>query len=348
VIRSINLGPRGLKIGAQGLGCLSLTGFYGHSFDEGTAIATISRALDLGVTLLDTADSYAGDSGRMFGANEEFVGKAIRGRRLEAILATKFGFVDPSLPGDGRRAIRGDPNYVRSACHASLRRLGADHLDLYFCHRVDGMVPIEETVGAMADLVAEGKVRYIGLSAVSADTLSRAVAIHPITALESEWSLWTRDIEKDILPRARTLGVGIVPYAPLGRGFLTGHLRSPDDLAPDDYRRTSPRFQGDNFARNLELVDNVRTLAREKNCTTTQVALAWLHAQGDDVAPIPGANRPAHVSENVIGLNIELSADDLATIDSIFPTGAAAGAPYADMSGVIDPVQPDDARRAEL
>lgn len=338
MIRTTALGSAGLKVGAQGLGCLNLTGYYGRAFDKRSALATVSRAFEVGATLLDTGDIYGAHFGPGFGANEEFVGKAIRGRRSEVSLATKFGLVDTKSVGDDGRTIRGDAPYVQSACDASLRRLGVDHIDLYYCHRVDPSVPVEETVGAMAELVKAGKVRFLGLSAVSAATLSRAATVHPITALESEWSLWTRDIEADVAPRARELGIGIVPYAPLGRGFLTGQVRSHDDLAPDDYRRTSPRFQGDNFARNLELVDRVRILARQKNCTMPQIALAWLHAQGDDVVPIPGADRPSYVSENVGALNVELGPDELASIEAIFPVGAAAGARYADMSTVSDAV----------
>jgi aryl-alcohol dehydrogenase-like predicted oxidoreductase len=334
MIRKTELG-NGLEVGAQGLGCMNLTGFYGRPFDEPVALATVKQALDLGITLLDTADEYGTVTQAGFGGNEKFVGKAIRGRRDEVVLVSKFGFVNPDEAVDDRK-VRGDAAYVKASCDASLSRLGVDHIDLYFCHRLDPRVELEETIGAMADLVAAGKVRHIGLSAVSADSLRQAARVHPITALESEWSLWTRDIEYEVVPAARELGVGIMPYTPLGRGFLTGQLRSFDDLAPDDYRRQSPRFQGENFAKNLELVEHVKKLAESKGCTTPQLALAWLHAQGDFVVPIPGADRPEYVAENVGALDVQLSKNEVDAINDVFPLNAAAGARYTDMAHVSD------------
>jgi aryl-alcohol dehydrogenase-like predicted oxidoreductase len=320
------LGQQGLTVSAQGLGCMGMSEFYG-STDESEAVATIHRALELGLTLLDTADAYG------FGANEQLVGAAIADRRDEVVLATKFGLVrDRENPS--ARGVNGRPDYVGRACDASLRRLGLDHIDLYYQHRVDPDVPIEETVGAMAELVDAGKVRFLGLSEASAETIRRAHDVHPISALQSEYSLWTRDPEDEVLPTLGELGVGLVAYSPLGRGFLTGRITSPDDLADDDFRRASPRFQGQNFARNLELLDRVREIAREKDCTPGQLALAWVLAQGDDVVPIPGTKRRTYLEQNVEASEIELSADELAALDEAAPAGAAAGERYADMSSV--------------
>jgi aryl-alcohol dehydrogenase-like predicted oxidoreductase len=320
------LGSQGLVVSAQGLGCMGMSEFYG-AVDEGEAIATIHRALELGVTLLDTADMYGPHT------NEQLVGRAIADRRDEVVLATKFGFVrDPDDPT--RRGVNGRPEYVHQAADASLRRLGIDHIDLYYQHRVDPDVPIEETVGAMAELVDAGKVRYIGLSEASADTIRRAQAVHPVSAVQSEYSLWTRDVEAEVLPALRELGIGLVAYSPLGRGFLTGAIQSPDDLEPGDFRRANPRFQGENFERNLELVRRVREIAVEHQCTPGQLALAWVMRQGDDIVPIPGTKRRRYLEENVEATEIELSDEDLARIDEAAPAGAAAGERYADMSSI--------------
>jgi aryl-alcohol dehydrogenase-like predicted oxidoreductase len=320
------LGTEGLTVSAQGLGCMGMSEFYG-SADEGEAVATIHRALDRGVTLFDTSDAYGPWT------NEQLVGGAVADRRDEVVLATKFGIVrDPNDPS--ARGVNGRPEYVLNACDASLRRLGLDHIDLYYQHRVDPDVPIEETVGAMASLIDAGKVRFLGLSEASAETIRRAHAVHPISALQSEYSLWSRDPEEEILPTLRELGIGLVAYSPLGRGFLTGAITSPADLAPDDFRRHSPRFQGENFARNLELVDRVREIAREKDCTPGQLALAWVMAQGDDVVPIPGTKRRTYLEENVAAAELSLDGDDLARIDEVAPAGVAAGDRYADMSTI--------------
>jgi aryl-alcohol dehydrogenase-like predicted oxidoreductase len=305
---------------------MGMSEFYGEG-DEAESIATIHRALELGISFLDTADMY----GR--GENERLVGEAIAGRRDEVVLATKFGVVrDPEIAGG--RALNGRPEYVLRACDASLRRLRVDHIDLYYQHRVDPDVPIEETVGAMASLIEQGKVRYLGLSEASAETIRRAHAVHPITALQSEYSLWTRDVEEEILPTLRELGTGLVAYSPLGRGFLTGRFQSPDDFPEGDFRRSNPRFQGENFYANLRLVERVKELAGEHNCTPGQLALAWVMHQGEDVVPIPGTKRRTYLEENAQAAEIDLSEEDLRRLDEAAPVGATAGDRYPDMSGV--------------
>ena len=315
-----------LQVSTVGLGCMGMSEFYG-SADESEAVRTIHRALDLGVTLLDTADMYGPFT------NEKLVGAAISGRRDEVVLATKFGNVrDPDDPT--HRWIDGSPEYVRRACDASLQRLGVDHIDLYYQHRVDRSVPIEETVGAMAELVAAGKVRRLGLSEASAATIRRANAIHPITALQTEYSLWTRHIEDEILATIRDLGIGLVPYSPLGRGFLTGTITSADALAPDDFRRQNPRFVGDALAANLALVERVRTLADRKGVTPGQLALAWVLAQGQDVVPIPGTKRVSYLEENVAAASITLTDNDLAELETAIPADAVVGERYPDMSSI--------------
>ncbi|MEW6421536.1 MAG: aldo/keto reductase [Deinococcota bacterium] len=316
---------RELDVSALGLGCMGMSEFYGEA-DEQESIRVIHRALDLGLTFLDTADIYG------VGRNEELVGRAIRGRRDEVVLATKFGIVRG--PNGERLGINGRPEYVRQACDASLKRLGVDHIDLYYQHRVDPDTPIEETVGAMAELVQAGKVRCLGLSEVSATTLRRAAAVHPITALQSEYSLWTRDPEEEVLPTCRELGIGFVAYSPLGRGFLSGQFKSPEDLPADDFRRHNPRFQGENFQKNLRLVEAVQEMAREKNCTPSQLALAWLLAKGNDIVPIPGTKQVKYLEDNLGALNVHLSGDDLVRLEAVFPMGAAAGERYPDMSSV--------------
>jgi aryl-alcohol dehydrogenase-like predicted oxidoreductase len=308
------LGSTGPTVSGQGLGCMGMSFAYGTP-DRAEAEATIARALDLGVTFFDTADMYG------FGGNEELVGKALAARRDEVVLATKFGIhLDSDAPGG--RGVRGDAAYVRQACDASLGRLGVDHIDLYYQHRPDVTVPIEETVGAMAELVEAGKVLHLGLSEASAGTVRRAVAVHPIAALQTEWSIFSRDIEAEIVPTCRELGVGLVPYSPLGRGLLTGAVASLDQLQDDDFRRTQPRFQGDNLDRNLELVAVIREVAGARGATPGQVALAWLSAQGDDVVPIPGTKRRTYLEENVGSLAVELTPDDLARLDDLVPVGA--------------------------
>ena len=319
-MKTRQLGRSGLEVSAMGLGCMGMSDFYGHR-DDAESIATIHRALDRGVTLLDTADMYGPFT------NEELVGKAIAGRRGEVVLATKFGFVrDPNDPA--KRGVRGTPEYVRSACEASLRRLGVETIDLYYQHRVDPATPIEETVGAMAGLVKEGKVRFLGLSEAGPATLRRAQAIHPIAALQTEYSLWSRDPEDELLALCQELGVGFVAYSPLGRGFLTGQIRRFEDLAQDDYRRVSPRFQGENFQRNLDLVQRIEQLAADKGCTPSQLALAWVMAQGGHIVPIFGTKRRKYLDENLAALDVKLSADDLRRIAELAPRGVAAGQRY--------------------
>jgi aryl-alcohol dehydrogenase-like predicted oxidoreductase len=315
------LGRSGLHVSALGLGCMGMSEFYGAA-DEAQSVVAIHRALDLGITFLDTADMYG------VGRNEELVGRAIAGRRDAVVLATKFG--NMRGPAGEFLGVNGSPEYVRDACERSLRRLGVNTIDLYYQHRVDPNVPIEETVGAMAELVTAGKVRYLGLSEAAAETIRRASDVHPIAALQTEYSLWTRDVEDEILPTVRELGIGFVAYSPLGRGFLTGAFKKASDIPDDDYRSKNPRFQGDNFAKNLELVEVVRDIARSKNATPSQVALAWLLSRGSDVVPIPGTKRAAFVEENARALGVTLTPADLAKIEATFPHGVTAGTRYAE------------------
>jgi len=319
------LGGQGLEVSQQGLGCMGMSEFYGGT-DDAESLATIQRALELGVTLIDTADMYGPFT------NERLVGRAIAGRRDQVVLATKFGNVRGEH-GE-RLGIRGDAAYVREACDASLQRLGVETIDLYYQHRVDPNVPIEETVGAMAELVAAGKVRWLGLSEAAPETIRRAHAVHPISALQTEYSLWTRDVERKILPTVRELGIGFVAYSPLGRGFLSGRWRSPEEIPDGDFRKGNPRFQGENFARNMALVERVRELADAKDATPAQLALAWVMHRGDDVVPIPGTKRRSYLEENVGASAIELTEDDMRALDEAVPAGAAAGERYPDMSSI--------------
>jgi aryl-alcohol dehydrogenase-like predicted oxidoreductase len=328
-MRFRQLGPHGPNVSTLGLGCMGMSEFYG-SGDEAESIATIHRAIELGINLLDTADVYGPFK------NEELVGRAIRGRRDQLIIATKFGIVrDPGNPL--ARGANGRPEYIRKSCEGSLKRLGVDYIDLYYQHRVDPDTPIEETVGALAELVREGKIRYIGLSEAGVQNLRRAAMVHPIAALQSEFSLWTRDPEARILPACRELGIGFVAYSPLGRGFLTGQIKRFSDFAPDDFRRQNPRFQGENFEKNLDLVKKVEEIARRMNSTPSQLALAWVLARGDDIVPIPGTKRRKYLEENVAALEVKLTPEDLIEIDKVFPQGVAAGERYTEaMKNLID------------
>jgi aryl-alcohol dehydrogenase-like predicted oxidoreductase len=315
-----------LEVSAIGLGCMGMSAFYG-AHDDNESIKVINEALDSGITLLDTADMYGPWT------NEELVGKAIKGRRDRIVLATKFG---NEVDKNGKRTgkVNGRPEYIRQAVEGSLKRLGTDRIDLYYQHRVDPDVPIEDTIGELAKLVDEGKIRHIGMSEAAPETIRRAAKVHKITALQTEYSLWSRDPEDEILDTVRELGIGFVAYSPLGRGFLTGQIKSPDDFDQDDFRRHNPRFQGDNFRKNLELVERVREIAEEKSCTTSQLALAWVLAQGDDIVPIPGTRHIKYLKENIGAVDVELSEDDLSRLEEILPAGAAAGERYGDMTTV--------------
>ena len=319
-MKTRQLGRSGLTVSALGLGCMGMSDFYG-SQNDAESTRTLHRALALGVTFFDTADMYGPHK------NEELLGRAFKGKREHIVLATKFG-IQRDLNDPAKRGINGRPEYVQAACEASLKRLGTDHIDLYYQHRVDPNTPIEDTVGAMSRLVEAGKVRYLGLSEAAPATLRRAVAVHPIAALQTEYSLWSREPEDEIMPVLRELGVGFVPYSPLGRGFLTGQITRFEDLDADDYRRHTPRFQGENFQKNLDLVARINDLARQKHCTASQLALAWVLAQGEDIVPIPGTKRVAYLEENLGALEVELSAAELAHLNEIAPKGAAAGSRY--------------------
>ncbi|WP_336490769.1 aldo/keto reductase [Methylobacterium nigriterrae] len=319
-MKTRKLGNSGLEVSALGLGCMGMSDFYARR-DEAESVATLHRALDLGVNFLDTADMYG------VGCNEELVGRVVRERSEYVIVATKFGNVRG--PDGSFLGVNGRPEYVRQACEASLKRIGIEVIDLYYQHRVDPNTPIEDTVGAMAELVREGKVRHLGLSEAAPETIRRAHAVHPIAALQTEYSLWSRDPEDVILPTVRELGIGFVPYSPLGRGFLTGQIQRPEDLAADDYRRTSPRFQGENFQKNLDLVAQIQAITADKGCTPAQLALGWVLAQGEDIVPIPGTKRRKYLEENLGALEVVLTPEDLSRIDAALPAGAAAGTRYA-------------------